>query len=71
MSGNNALVDSTGHDAKHQKLRKQKECCGLPGVNYLDRSVSIILAGGSEACWVWPFAFDVGFLLCSDAARPV
>ena len=25
---------------------------GVPGVNYLGRSASIILAGGSEACWV-------------------
>ena len=24
----------------------------VPGVNYLGRSASIILAGGSEACWV-------------------
>ena len=24
----------------------------LPGVNYLGRSASIILTGGSEACWV-------------------
>jgi len=28
------------------------ELDGLPGVNYLGRSASIILAGGSEACWV-------------------
>ena len=24
----------------------------LPGINYLGRSASIILTGGSEACWV-------------------
>ena len=41
------LLRNEGQPVGRKRIRRL-----MPGVNYLGRSASIILTGGSEACWV-------------------
>jgi len=49
-----AVMNVTGYNDFLTRLTRRigQALSQLPGVNYLGRSASIILAGGSEACWV-------------------